>query len=582
MPVPLRSFQRVLEADIYRAWNAGAVNVMPVSATGSGKTVVISKIMYDEAGASIAIAHRQELVSQISIALARNGVRHRIVGNRGALLRIINALHIKKLGYPYTDPTSKTGVGGVDTIIKMQNEPWFQQVRLAVQDEGHHILANNKWGRAAKMFPYARGLFPTATPRRADGKGLGRWADGLTDVMVQAPSMREIINMGYLTDYRLIWPPIPKDFAIASVTVNDSTGELNQDQLRKARHGSATLTGDVVNHYLKYAPGKLGVTFEVDVESASNTAAAYRAAGVPAELVHAKTPEIVRANILDRFERREIMNLVNVDLFGEGFDLPAIEVISLARPTESFPLYSQQIGRVLRLMLTDDLNDRWDSFAVHERLAYIAMSTKPRGIILDHVGNIVRHNGPPDKHQVWSLERRDRRRSKDNDEIPLRVCTQCLQPYERIKKCCPYCGNYQEPQLRSAPAFVDGDLTELDEATLKSLRGEISRKQGDFYSPVGLPIEAQIAARNGWQARQESQRSLSNAVALWAGLEFARGHSESESYRRFWFRFGIDVANAQLLNLKESEELAGKVFTELTKFGIDGTVNAEVYFASHL
>jgi DNA repair protein RadD len=579
MPVPLRSFQIQLERDIYSAWNAGAVNVMPVSATGSGKTVIISKIMYDEPGASIAIAHRQELVSQISIALARNGVRHRIVGQRKALLRIINALHISKFGYPFTDPTSKTGVGGVDTIIKMENEPWFNQVRLAVQDEGHHVLAENKWGRAAKKFPNARGLFPTATPRRADGRGLGRWADGLTDAMVLAPSMREIINMGYLTDYRLVCPPIPKDFQISSVAVSDSTGELNQDQLRKARHSSATLTGDVVDHYLKYAPGKLGVTFEVDVESATGTAAAYRARGVPAEVVHAKTPENLRAHILDRFERREILELVNVDLFGEGFDLPAIEVVSFARPTESFALYSQQFGRALRLMLSDELNRNWDSYNYDERLQLIANSAKPKAIVLDHVGNVLRHNGPPDKKQIWSLERRERRRSKDSDDIPIRVCTECLQPYERSKVICPYCGNRQEPQSRSAPEFVDGDLTELDQTTLNALRGEIARKDGDFYSPAGLPIQAQIAARNNWMDRQQAQRALRNAIAWWAGMEHARGYAESESYRRFFFKFGIDVANAQLLGAKDTEELAGKVFTELSKFNIDGAIPAEIYFA---
>lgn len=579
MPVPLRSIQIPVERDIYSAWSAGAINVMPVAPCGFGKTVVISKMMYDETGASIAIAHRQELVSQISIALARNNVRHRIVGQRKALLRIINALHISKFGYPFTDPTSKTGVGGVDTIIKMDNEPWFDQVRLQVHDEGHHVLKENKWGRAAAKFRNARGLFPTATPRRADGRGLGRWVDGLTDAMVLAPGAREIINMGFLTDYRLICPPIPKDFALDRVDVSASTGDLNQDQLRKARHSSATLTGDVVDHYLKYAPGKLGITFEVDVESATGTAAAYRARGVPAEVVHAKTPETLRAHILDRFERREILQLVNVDLFGEGFDLPAIQVVSLARPTESFALYTQQFMRALRLMLTDDLNQRWNYFNDEERLRLIAESEKPKAIVLDHVGNVLRHNGPPDKRQIWSLERRERRRSKDPDEIPIRICVGCLQPYERSRSICPYCGFRQEPQSRSAPEFVDGDLTELDPETLNALRGEIARKDGDFRSPAGLPIEAQIAARKGWMERQESQRALRNAVSWWAGIEHARGYSESESYRRFFFKFGIDVANAQLLGARDSEELASKVFTELARYGVDGRVNAELYFS---
>lgn len=580
MPVPLRSFQQRLESDIHAAWNAGALNVMPVSATGSGKTVVIGKIMYDEPGASIAIAHRQELVSQISIALARNGVRHRIVGSRKSLLRIINALHIKKFGYSFTDPTAKTGVGGVDTIIKMTNEPWFHQVRLVVQDEGHHVLRENKWGRAMSLFPHARGLFPTATPRRADGRGLGRHADGLTDVMVEAPGMRDIINMGYLTDYRLICPPIPKDFSISTVDVSETTGEFNADQLRKARHQSATLTGDTVDHYLKFAPGKLGITFEVDVESATKTAATFRSRGVPAEVVHAGTPENLRSVLIDRFERREILQLVNVDLFGEGFDLPAIEVVSMNRPIHSFALYSQQFGRMLRLMISEDLSKRWETFTIVERLNHIANSGKPKGILLDHVGNVIRHNGPPDKPQVWSLDRRERRHSKNkDDEIPLRVCLTCFSPYEATKKCCPYCGEYQAPQQRSAPEFVDGDLTELDPDVLMILRGEIVRKDGDFFAPTGLSREAQMGARKGWLARQESQRALRNAVAWWAGVEEARGYSESESYRRFFFKFGIDVANAQLLGSRESEELADKVFLELTKLGIDGSVNAEVYFS---
>jgi DNA repair protein RadD len=335
MPVPLRGFQTKLEANIYAAWAAGAQNVMPVSATGSGKTVVISKFLYDEPGASIGIAHRQELVSQISIALARNGVRHRLVGAKkgSSLTRVITALQVAELGYSYLDPTAKSGVGGIDTIIRMVNEPWFNQVRLGVQDEGHHVLKENKWGRGALMFPNARWLFPTATPRRADGKGLGRHADGLTDAMVLAPSMRDIIDMGYLTDYRIFAPP--SDIDLANVQISQATGDFNADQVRKAVHRSS-ITGDIVQHYLRIARGKLGVTFAVDVEAAGEIAAAFRLQGVPAEVVSAKTPDTLRAAILRRFRNREILQLVNVDLFGEGFDLPAIEVVSFGRPTYSF------------------------------------------------------------------------------------------------------------------------------------------------------------------------------------------------------------------------------------------------------
>src|ERR1700744_1664357 len=145
-PPTLREFQVKLVDEIYAAWNSGALNVMPVAPTGSGKTVVLSKLLRDEPGCSIAIAHRQELVSQISCALARNGVRHRIIGRRNSnLVRVITALQVAELGYSYLDPSAQCGVGGVDTVVKMATEPWFKQIRLAVEGEGHHVLKAKKW-----------------------------------------------------------------------------------------------------------------------------------------------------------------------------------------------------------------------------------------------------------------------------------------------------------------------------------------------------------------------------------------------------------------------------------------------------
>lgn len=580
MPVALRPFQADLERLIYEAWNQGAVNVMPVAATGSGKTVLLSKVLYDEPGASIAIAHRQELVSQISIALARNGVRHRVVGAKkgSPLIRVISALQVAELGYSFFDPNAKTGVGGVDTVIRMDpSDPWFKQVRLQVQDEGHHVLKANKWGLAAALFPNARGMFPTATPLRADGKGLGRHADGLVDAMLLAPSMRDIINMGYLTDYRIFAPP--SDLDLTQVALSQATGDYNADQLRKAVHKSH-ITGDVVAHYLKLAPGKLGVTFAVDVEAATEIAAAFRAAGVPAEVVSAKTPDALRAQILRRFKAREVMQLVNVDLFGEGFDLPAIEVVSFARPTESFALFSQQFGRALRLMLTKEELRGYDLLSDEGRRAVIAASSKPVAFIIDHVNNTLRH-GLPDARREWSLDRRERKSSGKSDAIPLRVCINenCMQPYERIYKCCPYCGHYPPPPSRSAPEFVDGDLLELDAETLAALRGEIARIDGDAVIPYGAKPEVVGAVKRRHWERREAQGALRNVIAWWAGLETAQGRGESESYRRFYHKFGVDVANAQTLNAREAGKLAERVSIELAKNGIDGRVDAASYFS---
>jgi superfamily II DNA or RNA helicase len=342
----LRPYQASLLADIYTSWQTHQ-NVLAVLPTGGGKTVIFSEAIRLHDGASVAIAHRQELVSQISLALARDEVRHRIIGPQNIVREIVQ-LQIQEIGRDYYDPSARCAVAGVDTLVRRGDElsRWCQQVTLWVQDEGHHQLTGNKWGTAAAMFPNARGLLVTATPERADGKGLGRHADGLVDVMVEGPGMRQLITDGYLTDYRVFCPPSDLDL---STVATGADGDYIRGQLAMKTR-SSTIMGHVVEHYQRIAPGKLGVTFAPDVETATEFAALFNAAGVRAEVVSAKTPARMRSEILRRFRRREILQLVNCDLFGEGFDLPAIEVVTMARATQSYGLYAQQFGRALRIM----------------------------------------------------------------------------------------------------------------------------------------------------------------------------------------------------------------------------------------
>ena len=523
--IQLYDFQADLERRTYAAWLAGARNVAAVLPTGGGKTVLFSKIMADHACPSIAIAHRQELVGQISLALARNGVRHRIIGPR-SVARACSNLHLAETRRNYIDPTSARAVAGVDTLVRMPHDAWMDRIGLWVTDETHHMLADNKWGTAASMFPNARGLGVTATPCRADGRGLGRHADGLIDTMVVGPPMRELIDAGWLSDYRVFVPPSDLDLSAVAISAG---GDFSPEPLRAAVHKSHIL-GDVVAHYRRIAPGKLGVTFAVDVESATDIAAAFRAAGVSAEVVSAKTPDVLRAQILRRFRAREVLQLVNVDLFGEGFDLPALEVVSMARPTQSYALYAQQFGRALR-----------------------TLEGKDRAIIIDHVGNVIRH-GLPDAPRTWTLDRRERRSRGVSDIPPLRICLNCTGAYDRIQAACPYCGTAWTPTERSTPAQVDGDLAELSPDALAKLRGAIDPP---VVVPYGAPPEIVGAVRKRHRERQEAQQELRAAISAWAGRHSTATDAATVSalQRRFYLEHGIDVLSAQALGRREAELL---------------------------
>jgi len=541
----LRPYQIAVVHDIRAAWATGARNVLVQLATGGGKTAIFAYLMSQSVDPCIAIAHRVELVSQISITLGRYGIQHNLIAQRQAIRDVI-AIHMAEFGRSFYDPHSRVVVAGVDTLIRMAPDTaWFKRIKLVVQDEGHHPLLDNKWGRAAALFPNANGLYPTATPIRADGRGLGRHADGIMDAMVIGVGMRELIRMGYLTDYRIFAPS--SDLDLSAVTTAPG-GDFSPKPLRAAIHKSH-ITGDVVAHYQRIAPGQPGVTFAVDIEAATDIAAAFRAAGVPAEVISSKTPDLLRSAIMRRFRNGELLQLVNVDLLGEGVDVPAISVVSMARPTASYGLYSQQFGRSLR-----------------------PMPGKTHAKIIDHVGNVIRH-GLPDAPRAWSLDRRDRRAKPADDVIPLRVCLNpaCMGVYPRTIRVCPNCGFYTPPQQRSTPAQVDGDLTELDPSVLAALRGEIDRIDGGVRIPQGLDAIAQRAVALRHTARQQSQHDLRMAIAQWAGWPRALGVDDSGIYRQFYHAFGIDIGTAQTLGANAANDLCDRV-----KRAIDAKVNTTV------
>ncbi len=563
---PLRPIQRALKTSITVAWLACAF-VLAVAPTGAGKTVLFSDIVADEPGASCVIAHRHELVSQMSLSLAKMGIRHRVIGS-DELARECTASHMEELGTNYIDPNSHVACASVDTLIGMDaQQPWFKKVKLWVMDEAHHLLQNNKWGKAVAMFPNARGLGVTATPERADGCGLGAMNDGVFHEMVVAPGMREHINRGYLTDYRVFCPPSDLDLSQVGIT---GSGEFSPKKLAKATKNSH-MTGDVVKHYLRIAPGKLGITFAVDVEAAIEIAHSFRKAGVPAEVVTAKTPGKVRRDILRKFKRREILQLVNVDLFGEGFDLPAIEVVSMARATQSLNLYIQQFGRCARLMLDPTLLKNWDSYTDAERRYFISISTKPAGIIIDHVGNVIRH-GLPDKPRAWSLGRPTKRAKKEPDEnlIPMTACVDCTMPFERIYSACPHCGYKMVPAGRSEPKFVDGDLTELLAEVLAKMRGEIVEfDTSKPKHPYGASQFVKDGINNAHARKQYAQAELRRVISLWAGYQKDyKKLTDSAIYRLFFLTYGVDILTAQTLAAKDAQELQARLQARLDELNI--------------
>lgn len=573
----LRHYQQFLYDGCARGWEQGRHVQMPVCATGSGKTHVMMHAAQQHIGSShklpgvLGMAHRGVLMAQMSRTFAEAGIAHDIVGSQ-ALIRTIVAEHMEEFGRTYYNPRSIVKVASVDTLPNRHDlRGWLSTVGLGLGDEGHHYLRENKWGKAFGLVnPDANWMLPTATPERADGRGLGKDARGVVDDLVVGVQMQWLIDNGFLTNFR-IRAPMPKDLDLSDVDVS-STGEYNQQKVRKAVHRSAKIIGDVVQTYIRNTPGMLGICFAVDIEHAEKIAAEFNGNGVPAALIDGTMPEEQRRPIMRKYRNSEIKVLVNVDLFGEGFDLPAVEVVMFARPTASYALYAQQFGRALRLLLDKIYLANWDQYSVADRLHLIANSKKPLAYIHDHVGNILHFNGPPTIERDWSLEDRKGRSSGPSDAEPMRTClnAMCQQPYLRFLPECPYCGEVPPlPAERTLPKHVDGDLTLYTPEMLQAMFGVTSAEAAFNIRPNGFcAIPGNVDARSpaGIAIVARHQQKLREQAKLGELMEILMPptRSQQENMRRFHHRYGVDIVQARLLGATDTADLNERIMGRLT------------------
>lgn len=576
MTVILRPYQATDKARIFDAW-ARVQTVLHRADTGYGKTAVLSDIVAGHVGASIVIAHRDTIVAQLSLMLARYGIRHNIIAS-AANCRQIADLHVKATGRNWYDPNARCAVASVDTLIRRKGlEAWAAQVTLAVVDEGHHVVIDNKWHRALQLFTHTglKILLPTATPKRADGRGLGRppVGDGIADEMVLGPPMAWLMGQGYLTRY---YPPLIADSHMAEALGKvGETGDWSTAQLRSAAEQS-TIVGDVVTTYQRIGSGhyrgipagqRLAVVFAPEVATATEMLQAYRGAGIRAELLTGETDATVRRRVFQEFERRAVHVIIAVDIISEGTDLPAVEVVIMARATASLAVYMQQFGRGLRPLWGAQEPDMSETPAAQAaRLHAIASSGKPALIYADHVGNFLRH-GPPDRPREWTLER-TRGSNGPSGAIPMRVCLEvtCMHPYERVLAKCPFCGTPAPPPAeRSSPDMVEGDMVMMDPAVLDALLGKV-KEAGmslDEYrhklAATGLPQRFIWANAKHHDAKLQARAALKEMMGLWGGALHAAGRPDREIQQIFWHKFGLDVFTAQTLDVAECESLMAKI-----------------------
>lgn len=413
----LRPYQHKIIDETRALMRQGIKSILITSPTASGKTVLVAHMLKTAEArgmASFFIVHRRELVKQSTITFSEVGVRHGIC-----------AANFQE------DKRPLVQIASIQTLAR--RFPNYRKPSLVIWDEAHHCAANT-WKKIHEAFPEAFHIGLTATPARLDGQGLKPYFSR----MVNGPSVEWLIEHKYLSDYKLYAPS-----TVNLVGLHTSMGDFIKSELSE-RVDKPTITGDAIHQYTKHANGKRAVVFAVSIEHSKHIVEQFNAAGIPSAHIDGETDIGIRDNSIGQFREGKIKVLSNVDLCGEGFDLPALEAAILLRPTQSLGLYLQQVGRTLR---------------IH--------SGKNHAIILDHVGACMQH-GLPDDDRQWTLEGKDKKQN-NGDGIHVRICSRCYAAQRPGSKVCKFCGHTFEIQSREVEQ-KDGELTEIDVMQLRRQR----------------------------------------------------------------------------------------------------------------
>jgi DNA repair protein RadD len=421
----LRAYQLDVINQCRQKLAAGISKICLVAPTGAGKTVIAAEIIRSAVAKGkrvLVLAHTREIIKQTSLKLNAAGIAH----------GIIMATDTVRPYEPVQVASVQTYWSRVISTRRLDPPP----ADLVIVDECHHIRART-WLKIIGSYPGVALIGLTATPCRSDGRGLG----SSFNVLVECPQVAELIRLAFLVGTRTY---APAEIDLRGVPTQ--TGDYVVSDLAE-RVDTDPLVGDIISHWLKHAAGLKTIVFAVNVAHSRHIAAEFVKAGIAAEHLDGNTPKTVRDAILGRLVAGDTKVVVNCKVLTEGFDLPDVGCLVLARPTKQQGLYRQMVGRGLR-----------------------PAEGKTHLVVLDHSGAIYRLGCVEDAIE-WTLQPDKRAANQAHTVRPVRDTDGSYQ--SRIVDCkgcgakrrsgeaCQHCGYYPK-RAAEATVFEDGNLALYD------------------------------------------------------------------------------------------------------------------------
>jgi len=371
--------------------------------TGAGKTVMfseaITRTVAREYNAIMAV-HGRDLVNQASKRLFREFVPHGVY----------------MAGHPLYRPWEKIQLCSIDTL---RSRNVYPKADLVVIDEAH-MATTPAWMRFSEQYPDAYFISVTATPY------MKKSIRHVAETVVRPIDFMELVEKKYLVDARYI---VPTKIDLSGIKIQ--AGDYHKGQLEK-RINTGKLVGDIVSTWIKFAGNRPSVCFAVSVAHSLEIVSQFEKAGIRAVHVEASTKDADRESAIKGLGNGSIKVISNVGILCTGVDIPYLGCIIMARPTKSYPLYIQQLGRGTR-----------------------PFDGKSDFLVLDHAGNVLRHGFISDQPNA-SLDGIGKRVLGFRK---TKVCPKCFLAFQSYH--CPTCGKIEAPQGQVIPETMEGELSEI-------------------------------------------------------------------------------------------------------------------------
>lgn len=321
----LRKYQEEAKEAVLAEWDKGIKKTLLVLPTGTGKTIVFSKIAEENVRQGervLILAHRGELLDQATdkieqatgLGTAREQAEETSIGS-----------------------WSRIVVGSVQSMVQEKRLRRFESNHfdVIIIDEAHHALSNT-YRAVLNHFEEAKVLGVTATPDRGDMQNLGQ----LFESLAYEYSMPKAIKDGFLAPIKAL--TIPLELDISKVT--QSAGDFSVSDLGTALDPYLEA---IAEQMWEQAKDRKIVVFLPLIKTSQKFAELLNKVGFKAAEVNGQSKD--REQILKDFENDKYNVICNSMLLNEGWDSPAVDCVVVLRPTRVRSLYSQMVGRGTRL-----------------------------------------------------------------------------------------------------------------------------------------------------------------------------------------------------------------------------------------